>query len=130
MMQRLTILPTRLPCCSRMYLLILQAVVLFLSQPWTSRAIILCDGDCLDNLNLEICRPFNDSRKPIYVMAFLPCNTETFRARGFTVAAQMAIRAVHNHSSILQDYSLRLAFNNTKVNTLAMIIMEFVHEYI
>lgn len=103
-----------------MMYLILQATLLLLSLSLPSRAIILCDGDCMDNLNLEICRPFNDSRKPIYVMAFFPCNTGTFRARGLTVAAQMAIRAVHNHSTILQDYSLRLAFNNTKVGTIEL----------
>ena len=88
---------------------------LFFFQPSLSHAIVLCDGDCMDNEDLEICRPFNDSKKSIYLMAFFPCNTGTFRARGFTVAAQMAIRAVQRDVSILQDYSLRLAFNNTKV---------------
>lgn len=112
MVQMLTLRSGLIPRCS--FQLIVVAVLL-LSQPSSSRAIILCDGDCLDNLDLEICRPFSDTKKPLYVMAFFPCNTQTFRARGFTVAAQMAIRAVQNNGTILQGYSLRLAFNNTKV---------------
>ena len=72
----------------------------------------------MDNTELEICRPYNDTRTPLYVMAFFPCNTNTFRARGFTVAAQMAIRAVQRDRTILPDYSLRLAFNNTQVSSI------------
>ena len=102
--------------CLTFSICLIPAVVFLLCQPPPCRAIILCDGDCMTNTDLEICRPFNDSRTPIYVMAFFPCNIPNFRARGFTVAAQMAIRAVQNNGSILQDYSLRLAFNNTKVS--------------
>ena len=100
------------------YLLPVVLSALLVSQlPPPSQAIILCDGDCVDNTELEICRPFNDTRTPLYVMAFFPCNTDTFRARGFTVAAQMAIRAVQREATLLPDYSLRLAFNNTQVSS-------------
>ena len=98
-----------------LYLLPVVLSLLLSQQPSPSQAIILCDGDCMDNTELEICRPYNDTRTPLYVMAFFPCNTNTFRARGFTVAAQMAIRAVQRNRTILPDYSLRLAFNNTQV---------------
>jgi hypothetical protein len=95
---------------------VLSALLVLCQHPWSSQAIILCDGDCMDNTELEICRPYNDSRTPLYVMAFFPCNTDTFRARGFTVAAQMAIRAVQRDRTLLPDYSLRLSFNNTQVS--------------
>jgi len=48
-------------------------------------------------------------------MGFFPCNVPDFRARGLTVAAQMAIRAVLRNSSILPGYRLELSFNNTMV---------------
>ena len=80
--------------------LVVAVLTLLLYQPSPIQAIILCDGDCMDNTDLEICRPYNDSRTPLYVMGFFPCNTDTFRARGFTVAAQMAIRAVQRDRSI------------------------------
>ena len=110
-----------------LYCFLITHAAMLLSQPSPSHAIILCDGDCVDNVDLDICRPFNDSKKPIYVMAFFPCNTGTFRARGFTVAAQMAIRAVQRSNSILQDYSLRLAFNNTKVNVHSRFKCDFLY---
>ena len=77
----------------------------------------LCDdNDCANNADLEICRPFDASNKtPLYLMGFFPCNTRV-RARGLTVAAQMAIRAVEKNNSILPNYSMRLSFNNTKVS--------------
>lgn len=95
---------------------VLSALVFLSQHPWPGQAIILCDGDCMDNTELEICRPYNDTRTPLYVMAFFPCNTNTFRARGFTVAAQMAVRAVQRDTTLLPDYSLRLSFNNTQVS--------------
>lgn len=95
---------------------VLSALVFLSQHPRPSQAIILCDGDCMDNTELEICRPYNDTRTPLYVMAFFPCNTNTFRARGFTVAAQMAVRAVQRDRTLLPDYSLRLSFNNTQVS--------------
>ena len=77
----------------------------------------LCDeGDCVNKTDLEICRPFSSSNKtPLYLMGFFPCNNRV-RARGLTVAAQMAIRAVEKNNSILSNYSMRLSFNNTKVS--------------
>jgi hypothetical protein len=83
-----------------------------------SLSLDLCDErDCANNTDLEICRPFQDSsnKTPLYLMGFFPCNTRV-RARGLTVAAQMAIRAVEKNSSILSNYSMRLSFNNTKVS--------------
>ena len=69
-----------------------------------------------NNTDLEICRPFGSSNKtPLYLMGFFPCNTRV-RARGLTVAAQMAIRAVEKNNSILPNYSMRLSFNNTMVS--------------
>ena len=82
-----------------------------------SLSLDLCDErDCANNTDLKICRPFGSSNKtPLYLMGFFPCNTRV-RARGLTVAAQMAIRAVERNTSILPNYSMRLSFNNTKVS--------------
>ena len=92
-------------------------LLLLLLFPAPSLSITLCDdGDCTNNTELEICRPFNNSNKiPLYLMGFFPCNSRV-RARGLTVAAQMAIRAVERNESILPGYSIRLSFNNTKVS--------------
>ncbi len=96
----------------------LLATSLLLLFTARSLSIDLCnERDCANNTDLEICRPFQDSsnKTPLYLMGFFPCNTRV-RARGLTVAAQMAIRAVEKNSSILPNYSMRLSFNNTKVS--------------
>ena len=85
-----------------------------------SRSIILCDEGCLsssDAADLGICMKSSsaDSRTPLLLMGFFPCNSPDFRARGLTVAGQMAARAVRLNSSILQDYRLEISFNNTMV---------------
>ncbi len=83
-----------------------------------SRSTILCDEGCADSntADLGICmKDTSAGRVPLLLMGFFPCNVPDFRARGLTVAGQMAARAVRLNSSILQDYSLELSFNNTKV---------------
>ena len=97
--------------------LLLGCLLALLWCPPNVSSIILCDGDCSNNTEqLEICEPFQDSRVPLPVMAFFPCNTDGFRARGITVAAQMALRAVLRNTSVLPGYRLELSFNNTMVN--------------
>ena len=96
--------------------LLLSSLLLLFAAP--SLSLDLCDeSDCANNTDdLEICRPFGSFNKtPLYLMGFFPCNTRV-RARGLTVAAQMAIRAVEKNNSILPNYSMRLSFNNTMVS--------------
>ena len=99
-------------------LLLLGCLLALLWWPPSASSIILCDGDCTNNTELEICQPPDSPgvRVPLPVMAFFPCNTDGFRARGLTVAAQMALRAVLRNTSILPGYRLELSFNNTMVN--------------
>lgn len=94
---------------------LVSSLLLLFAAP--SLSLDLCDErDCANNTDLEICRPFGSSNKtPLYLMGFFPCNTRV-RARGLTVAAQMAIRAVEKNNSILPNYSMRLSFNNTMVS--------------
>ena len=94
---------------------LVSSLLLLFAAP--SLSLDLCEeSDCANNTDLEICRPFGGSNKtPLYLMGFFPCNTRV-RARGLTVAAQMAIRAVEKNNSILPNYSMRLSFNNTMVS--------------
>ena len=99
--------------------LLLGCLFALLWWPPSASSITLCDGDCTNNTELEICKPLQDSPErpvPLPVMAFFPCNTDGFRARGLTVAAQMALRAVLRNASILPGYRLELSFNNTMVS--------------
>ena len=98
--------------CSYNYLS-LSVLMLIVIQP--SRSIILCDERCANlTVPLGICTK-NTSGTPLYLMGLFPCNSNDFRARGLTVAGQMAVRAVNRNSSILQDYRLVLSFSNTMV---------------
>ena len=92
--------------------LTLLGCLLLLGQ---SRAILLCDGDCMGNTGLDICQALPKNKTQLNIMAFFPCNTPDFRARGLTVAAQMAVREIGT-SSLLPDYSLKLLVENTMVH--------------
>ena len=98
--------------------LLLGCLLALLWWPPSASSITLCDGDCTNNTELEICEhpPDSPGIVPLPVMAFFPCNTDGFRARGLTVAAQMALKAVLRNTSILPGYRLELSFNNTMVN--------------
>lgn len=101
---------------SVLLLLALQLASLFCG----SRSIILCDEGCLNSpgaSELDICmKDIDPDRTTILLMGLFPCNVPDFRARGLTVAGQMAIRAVRRNTSILQDYKLELSFSNTMVS--------------
>ena len=103
-------------------LLLLGCLLALLWWPPNVSSNILCDGECNNtDTELEICKPLMPLQDPsgvvpLPVMAFFPCNTDGFRARGLTVAAQMALRAVLRNTSILPGYRLELSFNNTMVN--------------
>ena len=103
-------------------LLVVSGLLLLLCYPEGSLSIILCDGDCADNTQLDVCMKDDQSKTPLYLMGFFPCDVTDFRGRGLTVAAQMAIRAVLRNTSILPNYSLRLSFDNTKVCTWGCVI--------
>ena len=99
-------------------LLLVGCLLALLWLPPGTLSIILCDNSCNSTqaADLEICQPFPDTQRvPLRLMGFFPCNVPDFRARGLTVAAQMAIRAVLRNSSILPGYRLELSFNNTMV---------------
>ena len=85
-----------------------------------SRSIILCDEGCKGSpgaSDLGICqKDTNPDKTPIFLMGLFPCNVPDFRARGLTVAGQMAVRAVRLDTSILQDYRLELSFSNSMVS--------------
>ena len=102
----------------RLSLLLVGCLLAILWWPPDALSIMLCDNDCNNTqaTDLEICQPFPDTQRvPLRLMGFFPCNVPDFRARGLTVAAQMAIRAVLRNSSILPGYRLELSFNNTMV---------------
>ena len=85
-----------------------------------SRSAILCDDACdTTEQDVGICMDDSSARVPIYLMAFFPCNTANFRARGLAVAGQMAARAVRmTNGELLQGYNLELALDNTMVSDL------------
>ncbi len=95
------------------------AFLLVLSYTRISRGIILCDNACGDASEpLAICDKARVlGRTPLNIMGFFPCNVQDFRARALTVAGQMAALAVRSGGSILQNYSLELAFENTMVSS-------------
>ena len=107
--------------------LLLLGCLLALWWPPSASSNILCDSACSNNTELEICNPLPDSPGvvPLPVMAFFPCDSPFFRARGLTVAAQMAVRAVLKNTTILQNYSLELSFNNTMVHELIQYTVDY-----
>ena len=81
-------------------------------------ALVLCDGDCLNSPDIDICQKDVDDREEIVLLGLFPCNTPTFRARGLTPAAQMAIRQISysgDNPDLLRGYRLRLLVNNSMV---------------
>jgi len=81
-----------------------------------TEGLFLCDGDCIDNTDLQICRKISDSRKMITLLGLFPCNTQVFRARGLTPAAQMAINQITSNSSLLPGFRLQLLVNSSLVS--------------
>ena len=108
-------------------LLLLGCLLALLWWPPSASSNILCDSACSNNTELEICDPLPDlpGVVPLPVMAFFPCDSPFFRARGLTVAAQMAVRAVFKNTTILQNYSLELSFNNTMVHELIQYTVDY-----
>ena len=98
--------------------LLALGLCVFVVWPGMVSGLILCDGDCGEGEVLsgenEICSAF-DAETRIPVMGLFPCNVPSFRARGLTVAAQMAVRAIIRNNSILPGYRLDLKFSNTQV---------------
>ena len=92
----------------------LLLVVVLASVFKISSSIVLCDEGCRNAGDLGICEKVT-GKIPLYLMGFFPCNSGDFRARGLTVAGQMAARAVRMNSSILQDYRLEISFSNSMV---------------
>ena len=78
----------------------------------------LCDGNCMNDTDLDICRPpeVNNSRQLIRLLGLFPCNTELFRARGLTPASQMAISQINKNRSLLPGFRLELLANNSMVS--------------
>ena len=91
------------------------SAVIFLASG--TDGLLLCDGDCMNNTELAICRKIFDSRQPITLLGLFPCNTPAFRARGLTVAAQMAINQINRTSTLLPGYRLQLLVNNSMVGS-------------
>ena len=101
------------------------SVAIFLAAG--TEGLRLCDGDCKNNTAmLDICMEDNDTRQPIRLLGLFPCNTEVFRARGLTPAAQMAIRQINNNTSLLPGYRLELLVNNSMVSYLLYSIVRVV----
>ena len=101
--------------------MLLALLLVLVSLVRSSGALVLCDEGCQSSPNameLGICMEnTTEERTSLYLMGFFPCNVPDFRARGLTVAGQMAVRAVNLNSSILQDYRLELSFSNTMVSS-------------
>ena len=95
---------------------LLFSLLMLCSLPGPSLSILLCGDDCLNNTNLEICQKPPSNTKLLDIMAFFPCNTPSFRARGLTVAAQLAAKNVVKDSSLLSGYKLNLVIDNTMVS--------------
>ena len=78
----------------------------------------LCDGDCMTDMELDICMPpeDDDPREPIRLLGLFPCNTEDYRARGLTPASQMAISQINDDMSLLPGFRLELLVNNSMVS--------------
>lgn len=97
-------------------------VIAAIFQAVGTKGLLLCDGDCINNTDLDtglnICTKINDSRKVITLLGLFPCNSEVFRARGLTPAAQMAIYQINENSdnSFLPGFRLQLLVNNSMVS--------------
>lgn len=96
--------------------LIFLGCLYLLHLPYSSHSILLCDGDCRNN-SLEICQETPKDKTLLNVMALFPCNVPGFRARGLTVAAQMAVQKISNETNLLNGYRLKLRVENTMVCT-------------
>ena len=94
------------------------SAVIFLAT--STEGLLLCDGDCRNNSELEICRNDTDARQQITLLGLFPCNSAVFRARGLTPPAQMAINQINQHqrSMLLPGYRLHLLVNNSMVSIL------------
>ncbi len=93
---------------------VLLGFLYMVSLPWECYSILLCDSDCRNN-PLEICQDIPKTKTLLSVMALFPCNVAGFRARGLTVAAQMAVQKIANESNLLSGYRLKLQVENTMV---------------
>ena len=102
------------------YVYIVSAAVFLAAD---TEGLLLCDGDCMNNTDLDICMKQDDSRQPIRLLGLFPCNTEVFRARGLTPASQMAIRQINDDKSILPGYRLELLVNNSMVSFLLYFVV-------
>ena len=96
-----------------LYVHIVSAVI-FLATG--TESLLLCDGDCKNNTEVEICRKTEDSRQLITLLGLFPCNSPVFRARGLTPPAQMALNQINQHSMLLPGYRLQLLINNSMVS--------------
>jgi len=99
-------------------------VVILISITANTNALLLCDGDCANNTDVDICQKEADNRFPIVLLGLFPCNTPSFRARGLTPAAQMAIRQISfsgKNPNLLPGYRLQLLVNNSMVSCICFI---------
>ncbi|XP_065920337.1 gamma-aminobutyric acid type B receptor subunit 2-like isoform X2 [Dysidea avara] len=83
-----------------------------------TNALLLCDGDCTNNPDINVCQkePKDSDITDIVLLGLFPCNTPSFRAGGLTAAAQMAIRQISyngNNSNLLKGYRLQLLVNES-----------------
>ena len=101
---------------------VLFSLLLLCSLLGPSHSILLCDGDCLNGTELEICQKPSSDTTLLDIMAFFPCNTPGFRARGLTVAAQMAAKNVIKNSTLLNGYKLNLVVDNTMVSQSRIVV--------
>ena len=86
-----------------------------------TNALLLCDGDCTNNPDINVCQkePKDSDITDIVLLGLFPCNTPSFRAGGLTAAAQMAIRQISyngNNSNLLKGYRLQLLVNESMVS--------------
>ena len=110
-------------------LLIYTAIaVIFLATG--TEGLLLCDGDCANNTELEICREIADSRQKITLLGLFPCNTPVFEARGLTPAAQMAVNQINQHSMLLPGYRLQLLVNNSMVSIYHVLVYHAIYDSI
>ena len=95
------------------FLLYMGLIVAF-QWPSTVSGIILCDSDCINNTELDVCmKTLTQTALP--VMGLFPCDVPEFRGRGLTVAAQMAVRQLQRNDSVLPNHRLELSVSNTMV---------------
>ena len=97
----------------------ISILVILISITANTNALLLCDGDCANNTNINICQEEADYRLPIVLLGLFPCNTLSVRARGLTPAAQMAIRQISfsgKNPNLLPGYRLQLSVSNSMVS--------------